>query len=556
MPDSDVFILSGAEDLVPQFEKDANGAWVFTDGKHQVLDKPRTVNGIAYNVRRYRPRIEGLFARIERWSNTRDPEDMFWRSISKDNITTWYGKTDESRIRDPNDKTRIFSWLICQTYDDKGNVIVYEYKAEDSNNVDLGQAHEKNRTDNNKIKGDEYKANRTANRYLKRICYGNSKPYLPKLTETAWPQPPDSIAAANPPNYFFEVVFDYDDGHYTEDDPDAEGRIFAHPAYDPQNVQWKARVDPFSTYRAGFEIRTYRLCQRVLMFHHFPDELGVPDYLVRSTDFTYSYEDNPKNVRNPIYSFLNSVSQSGYARQDNNGSYLKRSLPPLQFEYTQPVVQKSVHDVDPQSLENLPYGLDGSKYQWVDLDGEGLSGILTEQGDAWFYKRNLSPLPNQTNGKEEVAAHFGPLELVAKKPSLAALSGGGQQFLDLAGDGQLDLVAFSGPTPGFFERTHDEDWEAFRTFRTLPNVDWSNPHLKFVDLTGDGHADILITEDDVFWWYPSLAEDGFGPAERVPQNWDEEKGPRLVFADIENDSAEKPFHDFMLFLDLRGERMR
>src|SRR5262249_60967203 len=47
-------------------------------------------------------------------------------------------------------------------------------------------------------------------------------------------------------------------------------------------------------------------------------------------------------------------------------------------------------------------------------------------------------------------------------------------------------------------------------------------------------ADILITEDDVFWWYPSLAEDGFGPAERVPQSWDEEKGPRLVLADAEH----------------------
>src|SRR5262249_8615689 len=33
-PDSDVFILSGAEDLVPEFEKDANGAWVIKDAKH------------------------------------------------------------------------------------------------------------------------------------------------------------------------------------------------------------------------------------------------------------------------------------------------------------------------------------------------------------------------------------------------------------------------------------------------------------------------------------------------------------------------------------------
>ena len=49
-----------------------------------------------------------------------------------------------------------------------------------------------------------------------------------------------------------------------------------------------------------------------------------------------------------------------------------------------------VDEVDPGSLENLPQGLDGSRYQWADLDGEGLSGILTEQGGAWFYKRNQS----------------------------------------------------------------------------------------------------------------------------------------------------------------------
>jgi RHS repeat-associated protein len=50
-------------------------------------------------------------------------------------------------------------------------------------------------------------------------------------------------------------------------------------------------------------------------------------------------------------------------------------------------------------------------------------------------------------------------------------------------------------------------------------------------LDGDGHSDILITEDDCFLWHPSLAEDGFGAAERVYQPWDEEKGPRVVFFD-------------------------
>jgi hypothetical protein len=62
-------------------------------------------------------------------------------------------------ITDPLDTTRIFSWLISQSHDDKGNVIVYNYKAENSENVDLFHANELNRTDQT----------RSANRYLKRI---------------------------------------------------------------------------------------------------------------------------------------------------------------------------------------------------------------------------------------------------------------------------------------------------------------------------------------------------------------------------------------------------
>src|SRR5262249_19781463 len=76
--DSDVFILSGAEDLVPLLVQNAQGEW-----KRESLPV-RTVNGLTYRVRRYRPRIEGLFARIERWTNTLDATDVFWRSISKD----------------------------------------------------------------------------------------------------------------------------------------------------------------------------------------------------------------------------------------------------------------------------------------------------------------------------------------------------------------------------------------------------------------------------------------------------------------------------------------
>lgn len=45
LQDNDVIILSGAEDLIPEFEKDTNGNWVIRVGKHVIHDKLRTVGG-------------------------------------------------------------------------------------------------------------------------------------------------------------------------------------------------------------------------------------------------------------------------------------------------------------------------------------------------------------------------------------------------------------------------------------------------------------------------------------------------------------------------------
>jgi hypothetical protein len=60
--------------------------------------------------------------------------------------------------------------------------------------------------------------------------------------------------------------------------------------------------------------------------------------------------------------------------------------------------------------------------------------------------------------------------------------------------------------------------------------DWKDPNLRFVDVTGDGIADVLVTEDNAYTWYPSLLKEGFGEAVRVHIPLEEEKGPRVVFA--------------------------
>ncbi|MFH8836682.1 SpvB/TcaC N-terminal domain-containing protein [Streptomyces sp. NPDC017868] len=478
--DSDVFILSGAEDLVPVLVPEG------AEGDRWVSETlpPRAIGGTRYAVRRYRPRVEGSFARIERWTNVQDPADVCWRSISRDSVTTWYGTTPESRIADPADASRVFSWLIAERHDDRGDLVTYGYRSEDDEGVDTTAGHERHRQ-------------RSANRHLKRIRYGNRTPWLSSLDDATGrrPLPADD-------QWHFELVLDYGEHDPAAPTPHDSGA-------------WSARPDPFSSFRSGFEVRTHRLCRRVLMFHHFPEEPEVgAGCLVRSTDLRYAY--------GGVHTTLAAVSHRGHQR--DGGGYRTRSLPPVEFGYSEAVVDHTLRELDEESLDGLPAGLDGTRYRWVDLDGEGLPGILSEQGGGWFYKRNLGPLA-------PVRARFGPTESVPSRPSLALA--GGAQFLDLAGDGRPDLVSFAGPAPGFQEHAADGTWQPHTPFGSLPDRDWADPNLRFVDLDGDGLADVLVTEDDALVWHPSLGEDGFGPERRETRARDEERGPVLVFADAE-----------------------
>ena len=193
---------------------------------------------------------------IERWTKVTNAHDIHWRSISKDNILTVYGRDAQSRIVDSQDAGHIFSWLICESQDDKGNGILYRYKSENGVGVDLGKAHERNR-------GPATDARRTTNRYLKHIYYGNRTPLTNNLGQRSRlldsTQIETELANAG---WMFEVVFDYGE--------------HANPTPKPNDSgQWTYRTDAFSTYRSRFEVRTTRICQRVLMFHHFPDENNV-----------------------------------------------------------------------------------------------------------------------------------------------------------------------------------------------------------------------------------------------------------------------------------------
>jgi RHS repeat-associated protein len=486
--ESDVFILGGSEDLVPVLDP-AGGR----------LTSTRTVYGKQYVVGYYRPRIEGLFSRIERWTAA-DTGISHWRTLTRDNVTALYGYDPVSTVADTHDPAKISAWNICRAWDDKGNAAVYGYVAEDSAGIDQAAAHEANRTP----------ATRAAQIYLKTVRYGNTQPYVPDWTsDKEIPLPVD---------WMFSLVLDYGD------------HASVPPGPQPDQP-WPLRPDPFSSYRSRFEVRSYRRVQRLLFFNNFPEEpTAGPDCLVRSLDLRYSDQEAPPDPASPRYTFIVSMTRTGY-RQSDHG-LVTGALPPLEFTYSEPVIGQQVLTLDPGSQANLPQGLDSATFRWVDLDGEGLSGILSDAGGGWYYKRNLSAanLVDQPDGTLAARARFGPAETVSALPSRANLSQ--VRLLDLTGSGRLDVVDLAGPDRGFFQRTEDGGFEPLQRFAALPELDWSDPNVTFLDVTGDGLADILMTEDGLFTCYASLCGDaGFDTAQLVRPGWDEERGPSVVLAD-------------------------
>src|SRR6266446_4450450 len=95
--EQDVFLLSGAEQLVP-------------------------VGSPSQGATRYRPRTEGLFARITHFKSS---AHEYWEVRSRNGLTSLYGHAgqlgqDAAVVCNPDDSRRVFAWHLTQTVDPFG----------------------------------------------------------------------------------------------------------------------------------------------------------------------------------------------------------------------------------------------------------------------------------------------------------------------------------------------------------------------------------------------------------------------------------------------------
>jgi hypothetical protein len=440
--ESDTYLLANVDDLVP-----------IVGGR-----RDSSIDGTTYRVTAYRPRTEGLFATIERWINLQTGMSH-WRVVSRDNAISLFGTAENSRVADPQNSANIFQWLLAETFDTAGNRVAYQYTSENSDNLPA-TLYELNRS-------------QIANKYIQRITYGNTLPFQ-EGQDTA-------------PEWHFEVVFDY--GEY-----DLEATNL-NP-YRPVRA-WPARQDPFSTYQAGFEIRTHRLCRNILMFHRFA-ELGSDPVLVHATRFFYD--------ESPAVTLLRAVESIGYRFE--SGQYHSRSMPRLEFGYTEFQPAGGRFDLL-EERDLIPPSLNGSpNHQFVDLFGEGIPGLLYSDGLAAIYWEPQDP--GDKSGRHG-GARYGRPQPLSTLPIHASRQPMHPRLIDLAGDGQIDLLVGTATDTGYYEANPDRSWQPFRALPALP-TDFYNPDSHMVDMTGDGLADVLLIEPDRIRIYASLGNGGYRPA--------------------------------------------
>lgn len=433
---TDIFLYSGKE-LVPR----ENATRTETDQQ-----------GDIWSICIYFPRVEDDYSRIEYHKNQTTGES-FWRTFATNNTVSEYGSVPEARVADPDDAARIFSWQIVSIIDPKGNKVQFRYQRENGQETGI--------------------LNRGAftRNYIDRIFYGN---YYNTSKEE---------------KFAFEVIFDYgshelDNLTTTAADPYAEVR------------PWACRPDPFSSFRSGFELRTYRRCQNILLFHHFENENNGNPFLVNRLQLAYYDTTDYSKVpdQTAVISCLKKVTITG-CRIQSDSSYELLAKPDLELTF-------SVFDVAPTATFStltvadngtIPGKLDTGDFLPVDLNGAGLPGILYTRDRGSFYYNPKG------------SGHYSEPELV---PDFAVGDSG--VITDLQGNGIKDLMVSS--PPGYYTNT-GQGWEPFQPFEQYPSA---LAGTESVDLSGNGKSDFLVASDDYLTVYPGLGNFGYGEPQQVP----------------------------------------
>lgn len=431
-----------------------------------------------HTVVRFTPEVESDFSIRERWEPViappGEPKAIFWLVSGPDGSLHMYGKTEDSRVADPDDPLRVGIWLLCESMTPHGEHICYVYKADDQ---DPDPVH-------------DY----SAQCYLHQVLYGN---FTASQDLYSW-----TVDHLTDLDWHFHLLFDYGERPVS---------LTEKPEYDGPSLRpWLTRPDPFSAFGHGFEVGTRRRCEQVLMFHHFPAELGTSRVLVRRLLLKY-------NEHETQWSYSR-ITSAHYQAWDASGAM--ENMPPTQFEHS----PFSLNTTPKRLFEddNMPGIEDGGLYKCVDLYGEGLPGVLCQYDQCWYYREPERGTP----GTDEI--RYAPWKVLENIPVADRNKPVLQILTDLIGIGRFQWICAQPGFSGFRALNADRTWAEFQTFAGIPPELFS-PHSQLGDLAGEGLLSLAVIGPRAVRFYRNNLEGGFQPPQDVPHQPADDRLP--VFGD-------------------------
>ncbi|MEL7163197.1 MAG: VCBS repeat-containing protein, partial [Bacteroidota bacterium] len=243
---------------------------------------------------------------------------------------------------------------------------------------------------------------------------------------------------------------------------------------------------------------TLRRCRGVYLFHRIPDVNGQPGYDGLVSGLRFTYEDNEG-----VFSLLTEATATGYRREEN-GDYTSLDGPPFSLNY-------QAHAWNTTTGTFAEDAMADPAVTFLDLYGDGMNGILHRQNGLLYYREN------QGEGR------FSPPLALTEQPV-----GTFFQLTEIEGNGRKNATDLRSEAPGYHTWLAKDHLDSFRYFPHAPRLNPTDDAIRFIDLTGDGRPDILLTENAAFSWHQSLGEDGYEAARKTLFPLDEAGHPEIV----------------------------
>lgn len=453
----DVFVLSGAEDLVPIEHHDKTHKL----GAHTL----------------YRPRTEGLFAQIRYF---RDPKNAYWEVKTKDGLTSIYGTPntfgqvdggESGTCIDPSDPSKIFAWRLTKTNDPFQNLIRYTYARDTAED---GGRH----WDQLYLTKVEY-VNLDTGKFLVSVDFEYDKERPDAFSEykagfeirTRW-RCKEILISTNPAENTQVKVrryhFSYDNSSINRASLLSAVRVSGFD--DAGNEQFE--MPPLEFHYGGFD--------PVLKRDFFPvagDDL--PAVALSNPDFELA--DLTGNGLPDVFQ-LNRVAR--FWKNLGNGRY----------------------DLPKSIKERPPVALSDQGVQMMDADGDGRIDLMVTDGAfSGYYSMEHGHQANwdrRSFKKFKTAPSFN-----LKDPEV--------KLIDLTGDGVTDVLRSGTRFECFFFHPQ-EGWHKTRFWprqsdlAVFPNVQFSDSRVKWADMSGDTMQDLVLVHDGNVEYYPNRGYGRFG----------------------------------------------